>query len=183
MLIIGCDYHPGVQQIAFLDTDTGELRERRLGHREEAEQFYRELRRQNLAVRVGMESSGHARWFELYGPSPSASNCGSSNHTHVRACSQCAAFLSIRLEGILSVNALMRRGVKSHSFTRRNAPRHSPAEFSSRDPALHPDFRVNVSSQISGFCFALYVPSHTFLRTSLFLSIQKKPSPEKSRGA
>jgi len=43
MLIIGCDYHPSVQQIAFVDTDTGELRERRLGHREEAEQFYREL--------------------------------------------------------------------------------------------------------------------------------------------
>ena len=26
MLIIGCDYHPGFQQIAFVDTDTGELR-------------------------------------------------------------------------------------------------------------------------------------------------------------
>jgi hypothetical protein len=25
MLIIGCDYHPGLQQIAFVDTDTGEL--------------------------------------------------------------------------------------------------------------------------------------------------------------
>src|SRR5690348_491968 len=64
MLIIGCDYHPSVQQIAFVDTDTGELRERRLGHREEAEQFYRELKQQNLAVRAGMESSGHSRWFE-----------------------------------------------------------------------------------------------------------------------
>jgi len=64
MLIIGCDYHPSVQQIAFVDTDTGELRERRLGHREEAEQFYRELKQQNLTVRAGMESSGHSRWFE-----------------------------------------------------------------------------------------------------------------------
>ena len=64
MLIIGCDYHPSVQQIAFVDTDTGELRERRLGHREEAEQFYRELKQQNLTVRTGMESSGHSRWFE-----------------------------------------------------------------------------------------------------------------------
>jgi hypothetical protein len=27
MLIIGCDYHPGFQQIAFLDTDSGELEE------------------------------------------------------------------------------------------------------------------------------------------------------------
>ena len=64
MLIIGCDYHPGFQQIAFVDTDTGELSERRLAHREEAEQFYRELKQQNLSVRVGMESSGHSRWFE-----------------------------------------------------------------------------------------------------------------------
>ncbi len=64
MLIIGCDYHPSAQQIAFVDTDTGELRERRLGHPEEAEQFYRELKQQNVAVRAGMESSGHSRWFE-----------------------------------------------------------------------------------------------------------------------
>ena len=64
MLIIGCDYHPSAQQIAFVDTDTGELSERRLGHREQAEQFYRELKQRNLAVRVGMESSGHSRWFE-----------------------------------------------------------------------------------------------------------------------
>ena len=33
-------------------------------HREEAEQFYRELKQRGLSVRVGMESSGHARWFE-----------------------------------------------------------------------------------------------------------------------
>ena len=39
MLIIGCDYHPSFQQIAFIDDETGELRERRLMHREEAEQF------------------------------------------------------------------------------------------------------------------------------------------------
>ena len=43
MLIIGCDYHPAFQQIAFVDTETGELQERRLGHREEAEKFYRDL--------------------------------------------------------------------------------------------------------------------------------------------
>ena len=64
MLIIGCDYHPGFQQIAFVDTESGEVGERRLSHREEAEQFYRELKQRNLAVRVGMESSGHSRWFE-----------------------------------------------------------------------------------------------------------------------
>jgi transposase len=43
MLIIGCDYHPGFQQIAFVDTVTGELQERRLQHREEGEKFYRDL--------------------------------------------------------------------------------------------------------------------------------------------
>src|SRR5215472_7578713 len=64
MLIIGCDYHPSFQQIAFVDTDTGEVSERRLGHREQAEQFYRDLKQRNQAVRVGIESSGHSRWFE-----------------------------------------------------------------------------------------------------------------------
>src|SRR5216117_3194864 len=64
MIIIGCDYHPGFQQIAFVDTDTGEWNERKLGHREEAEQFYRQLEVCGKKVRVGMEASGHARWFE-----------------------------------------------------------------------------------------------------------------------
>jgi transposase len=64
MIIIGCDYHPGFQQIAFVDTETGELRETRLQHREQAENFYRELAAQGVQVRVGMEASGQARWFE-----------------------------------------------------------------------------------------------------------------------
>ena len=64
MMIIGCDYHPGFQQIAFVDTETGELQERRLEHREEAEKFYRDLAAQGMKVCVGMEASGHARWFE-----------------------------------------------------------------------------------------------------------------------
>jgi hypothetical protein len=33
MVIIGCDYHPGFQQIAFVDTETGEPRKRRLAQR------------------------------------------------------------------------------------------------------------------------------------------------------
>src|SRR5579862_593069 len=64
MLIIGCDYHPSFQQIAFVDTETGELREERLDHREGAEKFYRALAVAGQQVRVGMEASGHARWFE-----------------------------------------------------------------------------------------------------------------------
>ena len=53
MLIIGCDYHPGFQQIAFVDTETGECGERRLAHREEAEQFYQDLKQRNAIVRLG----------------------------------------------------------------------------------------------------------------------------------
>jgi transposase len=64
MIIVGCDYHPSFQQIAFVDTETGEVRERRLFHREEAEQFYRNVAAQGIKVRVGMEASGHGRWFE-----------------------------------------------------------------------------------------------------------------------
>jgi hypothetical protein len=59
-----CDYHPGFRQIAFVDTETGELQERRLQHREEAEKFYRDLAVLGMKVCVGMEASGHARWFE-----------------------------------------------------------------------------------------------------------------------
>ncbi len=47
-----------------MDTETGELQERRLEHPEAAEKFYRELAAQGKQVRVGMEASGHARWFE-----------------------------------------------------------------------------------------------------------------------
>ena len=32
MLIIGCDYHPGFQQIAWVDTETGKSGERRPAH-------------------------------------------------------------------------------------------------------------------------------------------------------
>src|SRR5712692_7318506 len=64
MIIIGVDFHPEFQQIASVDTDTGEFQEKRLTHREEAEKFYRALAGAGQKVRVGMEASGHARWFE-----------------------------------------------------------------------------------------------------------------------
>jgi transposase len=62
MIIIGVDFHPEFQQIASVDTETGEFQEKRLAHPAEAEKFYRALVGQK--VRVGMEASGHARWFE-----------------------------------------------------------------------------------------------------------------------
>jgi transposase len=62
MQIIGCDYHPSYQQIAWLDLETGELREASLQHGNgEAQRFYESLRG---PVRVGMEAVGNAQWFE-----------------------------------------------------------------------------------------------------------------------
>ena len=58
MRIIGCDYHPGFQQIAFVDTDTGECGERRLQHREEAEKFYRDLAAQGMKCAWGWRPVG-----------------------------------------------------------------------------------------------------------------------------
>ena len=51
MLIIGCDFHSGFQQVAIFDNRTGAVEEKRLQHREEAERFYGEL---SGPVRVGM---------------------------------------------------------------------------------------------------------------------------------
>jgi transposase len=65
MIIIGVDYHPSDQYIAFVDTETGEYEERQLNHSAgEAEKFYRELARRGASVRVGMEATGYSRWFE-----------------------------------------------------------------------------------------------------------------------
>src|SRR5436853_7673445 len=62
MIYRGIASHPRFKQIASVDTETGEFQEKRLAHREDAETFYRALAGQK--VRVGMEASGHARWFE-----------------------------------------------------------------------------------------------------------------------
>ena len=59
MMIIGCDYHPGFQQIAYVNTDTGEQSEARLGHKEQAEQFYpraQPARRDRAWKPVGMRA-------------------------------------------------------------------------------------------------------------------------------
>jgi transposase len=63
MLIIGCDLHTRYQQIAMVDTATGEIVERRLEHENrEARAFYQSL--PPGAARVGIEATGHAQWFE-----------------------------------------------------------------------------------------------------------------------
>jgi transposase len=62
MRIIGCDFHTRYQQIAMLDTETGELTERRVEHENgQAQAFYARLPK---PVRVGMEATGYAQWFE-----------------------------------------------------------------------------------------------------------------------
>ena len=64
MIIIGVDFHPEYQEIASVNTDSGEYQEKRLAHPKEAEEFYRSLSCVGQVVRVGMEASGHGRWFE-----------------------------------------------------------------------------------------------------------------------
>ena len=62
MKIIGCDFHPSYQQVAWLDTESGEVREATLAHENgEARRFYESLRG---PVRVGMEAVGNTLWFE-----------------------------------------------------------------------------------------------------------------------
>jgi transposase len=59
VIIIGVDYHPSMQQIAFVHTETGECGERELNHSAaEAEKFYRDLKQKGVRVRVGMEATG-----------------------------------------------------------------------------------------------------------------------------
>ena len=61
MTLVGCDRHTRKQQVAVLDTDTGEVSEHRLLHDGTAvEEFYAALPR---SVTVGIESTGYAVWF------------------------------------------------------------------------------------------------------------------------
>src|ERR1700704_2006682 len=64
-MIIGVDYHPSFQTIAFLMEETGECGEQELKHSDgQAEKFYRDLKQRGICVRVGMEATGYSRWFE-----------------------------------------------------------------------------------------------------------------------
>jgi transposase len=52
-------------KIAFIETETGDDGEHRLMHSDgEAEKFYRDLNLRAVNVRVGLEATGHRRWFE-----------------------------------------------------------------------------------------------------------------------
>src|SRR5216684_7015928 len=61
MILVGCDLHTRKQQVALLNTDTGELREQELSHvGDDVERFYAAL---SSPVTVGIESTGYALWF------------------------------------------------------------------------------------------------------------------------
>jgi len=61
MMIIGCDFHPSWQQIAWFDSEAGETGEQKLVHATgEAETFYRQLPAPAL---IGIEATGNSQWF------------------------------------------------------------------------------------------------------------------------
>lgn len=61
MNLIGCDFHTRFQQIAMVNTETGETLERSLRHEgKEVEEFYWSLRGRTV---VGIESTGYSEWF------------------------------------------------------------------------------------------------------------------------
>ncbi len=60
-MMIGVDYHPSFQTIAFLMEETGESGEQELNHSDgQAERFYRGLQQRGICVRVGMEATGYS---------------------------------------------------------------------------------------------------------------------------
>src|SRR6266702_7011137 len=62
MAIIGYDLHTRYQQIALLETTTGEIVRRRLEHEDgEAKDFYAKLAPPSL---IGIEATGYTQWFE-----------------------------------------------------------------------------------------------------------------------
>ena len=66
MVLIGCDFHPGWQQVSWLNCETGETGDHKLVHEVGAvEKFYRQF---PAGSRIGMEATGNCQWFvELVG--------------------------------------------------------------------------------------------------------------------
>src|SRR3989442_7433079 len=61
MILVGCDLHTRKQQVALLNTDTGELWDQQLTHAgDDVERFYAALA---PPVTVGIESTGYSLWF------------------------------------------------------------------------------------------------------------------------
>ena len=62
MLIIGCDFHPGFQQVAIFDNRTGEVQEKAITAPGGSGAVLSWT--SGPEVRVGMEACGHYPWFE-----------------------------------------------------------------------------------------------------------------------
>jgi transposase len=61
MTLVGCDLHSRTQQVAVLDTITGEvLGQERVHEGDAVERFYRSLR---SPVTIGIETTGYTQWF------------------------------------------------------------------------------------------------------------------------
>src|SRR5262245_48128446 len=64
MILVGCDLHSRKQQVAVLDTNTGEVLEEELAHHGDAvERFYRAL---PSPVTIGIETTGYTQWFHAF---------------------------------------------------------------------------------------------------------------------
>ena len=64
MIMIGCDFHPGMEEVSLLDTGTGRRWQHQLSHAsgmEEVRAFYAALAG---PVLVGLEASGYSQWYE-----------------------------------------------------------------------------------------------------------------------
>jgi len=64
MMIIGCDYHPGFQQIALLDTETARNCESGAGVSGRKRKRFTAISGRTGVGCGGDEASGQARWFE-----------------------------------------------------------------------------------------------------------------------
>ncbi len=61
MLIVGCDYHPSWQQVAWFDNETAEVGEGKLVNGNgDAERWYGQLAAPTL---IGLEATGNSQWF------------------------------------------------------------------------------------------------------------------------
>ena len=84
MHLFGCDFHTRFQQIAMVDSVTGEILNRRLDHGTgEAHQFYAALQ---APARIGMEATGRTNWFEQMLDEP-----GYCRSRTITATTRCAA--------------------------------------------------------------------------------------------
>jgi hypothetical protein len=79
MIIIGVDFHPSFQQIAFMDQETGECGDRRLNHSDgEAERFGELIGVVGVAYKLPQNSPAWNCWSganpetstRLFGPPP-----------------------------------------------------------------------------------------------------------------